>query len=351
MTPRLEVRGDDVHDFYSDTKTRPSLEMRRTVLDAAVGDEQKGEDPTTLELCERVATLLGKEAAVFLPSGTMCNEIALRVHLEPGDELICERSSHIVGFEGGGPAAFAGAMVHALDGERGMLTPAQVTAAIRRPSRYAPVSRLLCVEQTANMAGGAVWPLGRLRSVAAAARDAGLAVHMDGARLMNAVVESGVAADVFADEVDSVWIDFTKGLGAPVGAVLAGPSAFIDRAWRVKQQMGGAMRQSGVIAAMCLFALDHHVDRLAQDHALARSIAGRIVDLKGVESVLPVDTNIVIVDLVPGFGDASGLVAGCADDGVQIGGFGPRRVRIVTHLDVGAVDGDSLVASFERQLG
>ena len=205
-----------MHDFYSDTKTKPTDAMRRAVLDAVVGDEQKGEDPTTEELCRRVAELLGKEAAVFLPSGTMCNEIALQVHLRPGEELICERSSHIVNFEGGAPAAYAGAMVQALDGEHGTLHPEQVAAAIRAPSRYAPVSRLLCVEQTANMAGGAVWPLDRLRATTDVARDAGLLTHMDGARLMNAVVQSGVAAHEWGSCVDSVWIDFTKGLGAPI---------------------------------------------------------------------------------------------------------------------------------------
>lgn len=340
-----------MHDFYSDTKTKPTDAMRRAVLDAVVGDEQKGEDPTTAALEQRVADLLGKEAAVFLPSGTMCNEIALRVHLDPGDELICERSAHIVGFEGGGPAAFAGAMVHALDGHRGTFTSEQVVGAIRSPSRYAPVSRLVCVEQTANMAGGAVWPLDRLREVSAVARDAGLAVHMDGARLMNAVVASATPADVFARDVDSVWIDFTKGLGAPVGAALAGSGAFIDRAWRVKQQMGGAMRQSGVLAAMCLHALDHHVERLADDHALAASIADRIGALPGVASILPVDTNIVIGDLGDGAGTAAELVAGCAADGVEIGAFGPRRFRVVTHLDVDRHDGDALCESFARQLG
>ena len=343
-------RGE-MHDFYSDTKTRPTEAMRRVVLDAVVGDEQKGEDPTTTALERRVAGLLGKDAAVFLPSGTMCNEIALRVHLDPGDELICERSAHIVGFEGGGPAAFAGAMVHALDGHRGTFTPEQVAGAVRSPSRYAPASRLVCVEQTANMAGGAVWPLDRLRAVAAVARDAGLSVHMDGARLMNAVVASGTSADAFARDVDSVWIDFTKGLGAPVGAALAGSGAFIDRAWRVKQQMGGAMRQSGVLAAMCLHAIDHHVERLADDHALAASIADRIGALPGVASVLPVDTNIVIGDLAEGACDAAELVAGCAADGVEIGAFGPRRFRVVTHLDVDPHDGDALCESFARQLG
>lgn len=347
---RRHKAGAIVSDFYSDTKTKPTDAMRRAVLDAAVGDEQKGEDPTTEELCRRVAELLGKQAAVFLPSGTMCNEIALRVHLEPGDELICERSCHIVNFEGGAPAAFAGAMIQALDGEHGRLRPEQVAAAIRAPSRYAPRSRLLCVEQTANMAGGAVWPLTQLRGVAQVANDAGLATHMDGARLMNAVVSSGVSAREMAAGFDSVWIDFTKGLGAPVGAVLAGTDEFIDRAWRVKQQVGGAMRQSGIVAAMCLYALDHHVDRLADDHALAKSIAERIEPLDGVAKLLPVDTNIIIGDLAETAPTATDLVKLCETDGIEIGAFGTSRFRIVTHLDVSAEDGDRLCTSFETHL-
>ena len=348
----IETRSDAMRsDFYSDTKTKPTAEMRRVVLDAVVGDEQKGEDPTTEELCRRVADLLGKESAVFLPSGTMCNEIALRVHIDPGDELICERSSHIVAFEGGAPASFAGAMIHALDGEGGTLRPEQVAAAIRTPSRYAPRSRLVCVEQTANMAGGAVWPVEQLDAVAAVAKDAGLATHMDGARLLNAGVQSGVSAAEMAKGYDSVWVDFTKGLGAPVGAALAGSADFIDRAWRIKQQIGGAMRQSGIIASMCLHALDHHVDRLADDHALATSIAERIGVLTGVESLMPVDTNIIIGDLAANTLPAAELVARCADDGVDIGAFGERRFRIVTHLDVGPADADALVATFARHLG
>ncbi len=339
-----------MYDFYSDTKTKPTAAMRKTVLTAEVGDEQEGEDPTTTALCARVADLLGKDGAVFLPSGTMCNEIAIRVHIRPGEEVICERSCHIVNFEGGAPAVLSGAMIKALDGDRGTLQPGQLKSAISTGSRYTPRSRMLCVEQTANMAGGAVWPLDQIRAVCTVAKDAGLATHMDGARLMNAVVQSGRSASEWCAGYDSCWIDFSKGLGAPVGAVLAGSHDFIDHAWAVKQQLGGAMRQSGILAAMCLQALDHHVERLADDHALAKSISERICKLSKVKHMLPVDTNIVIFDLADDGPDASDLVRLCKNDGVAIGAFGERRVRVVTHLDVDRHAGDALSASLAHHL-
>jgi threonine aldolase len=337
-------------DFYSDTKTKPTMAMREATLSAVVGDEQKNEDPTTLELCERVAALLGKEAAVFLPSGTMCNEIAIRVHTNPGDEVICERTCHLVNYETGGPAAISGIMIHAIDGENGIFEPAQVSGAIRPNSRYMPESRLVCVEQTANLGGGAVWPQVKIRGVAQAAKDAGLATHMDGARLMNAAVKSGIPAASWTEGYDSCWIDFTKGLGAPVGAVLAGSAEFIGQAWRIKQQIGGSMRQSGIIAAMCLYALDHNVDRLADDHDLAALIAARIFALDHIVNVLPVDTNIVIFDLSEDAPDAASLVASLEGDGILIGAFGERRIRIVTHLDVDPTAGDALCQSLEKHL-
>lgn len=334
-----------MHDFYSDTKTRPSRAMREAALDAVVGDEQKDEDPTTRELCERVAALLGKEAAVFLPSGTMCNEIAIRVHTKPGDEVICERSCHLINFETGGPAAISGVMIQPIDGENGTFTGAQVRQAIRPASRYAPESRLVCVEQTANMGGGTVWPLDRINDVASAAKEAGIATHMDGARLLNAVVKSGVPAAKWAEFYDSCWIDFTKGLGAPVGAVLVGSSAFINQAWRIKQQIGGAMRQSGILAAMCLFALDNHVDRLAEDHELAARIAGELASFDLVDRVLPVETNIVIFDVSDIAPTAPEVVASLEKDGILAGAFGERRIRLVTHLDVNEIAGDALCKS------
>ena len=339
-----------MHDFYSDTKTKPTAAMRQAVLDCEVGDEQKGEDPTTNALTARVADLLGKEAAVFLPSGSMCNEIAVKAHTQPGDEIICERTCHIVNFETGAPAALSGVMIRTLDGANGIYDPDQVAEAIRPPSRYAPKSALLCAEQTANLGGGAVWPVERLNAVAAVAKEAGLATHMDGARLMNAAVKSGRPAKDHAAGFDSVWIDFTKGLGAPVGAVLAGSADFIDRAWRLKQQMGGAMRQSGIVASMCLHALDHHVARLADDHALAADLGERIAALNGVKAVMPVETNIIIFDLEDDAPEAVAVAARLERAGVIIGAFGKRRIRVVTHLDVGQAAGEALISALGEAL-
>ena len=266
-------------NLYSDTQTRPSSAMRKAMAEAEVGDEQRMEDPQVTELCERVAALFGMEAAVFLPSGTMCNEIAFRLHIRPGgDEAILHRLSHPIIAEAGGPAAFAGAMMQPLDTPKGMFTGDDVRGALRYPDRYSPRSRLVSVEQSTNMAGGRVWPLEQLRGVVEVAKEHDLRLHMDGARLMNAVVASGVPAAEMAQGFDTAWLDFTKGLGAPLGACLAGSAELIEEAWRYKQMIGGALRQAGIVAAGALYALDHNVERLAEDHenaaTLARGIAG-----------------------------------------------------------------------------
>jgi threonine aldolase len=327
-------------NLYSDTQTRPTPEMRRAMAEAEVGDEQKFEDPTVNALCARVAELLGKEAAVFLPSGTMCNEIAFRLHIRPGgDEVILHRTAHPIVAEAGGPAAFAGAVLHPLDTPDGTFTGDDVRAALRPAGdRYMPRSRLVSVEQTVNMAGGRVWPLERLRGVAEAAQEAGLRLHMDGARLMNAVVEADVPAAEYARGFDTVWLDFTKGLGAPVGACLAGSAELIDEAWRYKQMIGGALRQAGIVAAGALYALDHHVERLAEDHANARRLAAGLREIEGVDVDEP-ETNMVFFAV----DDARGLCAALERDGVRMGAVGPRRVRAVTHLDVSTADVDRAI--------
>jgi threonine aldolase len=329
------MRAIDV-DLYSDTVTRPTRAMRQFMCEAEVGDEQKLEDPTVNLLQDMVADLLGKEAALFLPSGTMCNEIALRVHCRPGDEMLAHRTAHPIHFEGGGPAALAGVNVSALDGPRGQYDAEAVRAAIRPASRYEPRSRLLWVEQTSNLGGGAIWPLARIAAATAVARRHGLGTHLDGARLMNAVVATGVTARDWAAPFDSAWIDFTKGLGAPVGAALAGSREFIREAWRLKQQMGGAMRQAGIIAAGGVFALRHHVERLAEDHANARRLAEGLAALPAVAlDPAAVDTNIVIFE-VTGSLDAEAVVAAVLARGVRMGALGRRTIRAVTHLDVDA---------------
>ncbi len=336
------MRGLDPVNLHSDTQTRPTQAMRAAMAAAEVGDEQRGLDPTTNALQERVAALLGHQAALFLPSGTMCNQIALRLHIRPGgDEIVLDRTAHPVNFEAGGPAQVSGAMIRTLDGERGVFTAEQLRAAIRSPGdRYAPRSRVVSVEQTTNLGGGKVWPLETVRGVLDVAAEQGLRTHLDGARLMNAVIASGISASDYASGFDTAWLDFTKGLGAPVGAVLAGSAELIAEAWRWKQMIGGALRQSGILAAACLHALDHHVERLAEDHRHAQLLSRGLAELPDVD-IDPdsVETNIVNF----GVRDAPGLVARLADE-VALTAIDPGHIRAVTHLDV---DGDDV----QRALG
>jgi threonine aldolase len=283
-----------------------------------------------------VAELLGKEAAPFLPSGPMCTQVAFSVPCRAGDEILLHETAHPLLYEAGGAAALIGAVFRPLTGPRGMFTAAQVRQAVRPVVHFMPRSRVVSVEQTANIVGGAVWPLRDVEAVCGAARELGLARHMDGARLMNAVVSSGTPAKVFAAQVDSVWLDLTKGLGAPVGAVLAGSRGFIEAAWVFKQRLGGAMRQAGIIAAAGIYALTHHVTRLAEDHERARRLAAGLAELSGIAvDADRVETNIVIFD-VRGTGLTGDEFAGrtLASHGVRFSVIGPTTVRAVTHLDV-----------------
>ncbi len=334
-------------DLFSDTKSRPSVAMRAAMAAAEVGDEAAFEDPTVNALCERVAALLGKEAALFAPSGTQCNQIALAVLGRPGEEVICDRSAHIACFEAGGVGANAGLNLLTLDGDRGRFTATQVRAALRTPMRHAPKQTVLSVEQTSNLGGGAVWPLAQLAEVCEVARERGMATHMDGARLLNAVVASGESAADHARGFDSVWLDFSKGLGAPVGAALAGSRDFIERAWVVKQRLGGAMRQAGIIAAGALYALDHHVERLADDHRRARRLAEGLAEIPGLLlDPSTVETNIVFfsIDRAHCGLDAPELSRRMTEQGVRIGAFDATTLRAVTHIDIDDVGIDTALS-------
>ena len=329
-------------DLYSDTSTRPTPGMRKAIAEAEVGDEQRGEDPTTRRLEERVAALLGHEAAVFLPSGTMCNQIALAVHTTAGDEIVGAEGCHILTYEGGGGAMLARHQSRAIQGRNGMFTGADVDSAVREPSRHHPRTRLVTVEQTSNLGGGAVWPLAQLQDVAKATRKHGLVLHMDGARLPNAAVASGLPAKVFTSLCDSAWLDLSKGLGCPIGGVLVGSKAFIQDCWRWKQRIGGAMRQSGIIAAAGLYALDHNWDRLAEDHANAKRLAELAGNIKGVKVSNPsVDTNLLFLDLSGVAKPGKDVEAALMAKGVRMGfGYG-GRLRAVTHLDLSSADIDA----------
>ncbi|HET6306742.1 MAG TPA: threonine aldolase family protein, partial [Rhodopila sp.] len=331
-----------------DTQTRPSRAMKQAMMDAEMGDEQGGSDPTVWELCDRTAALLGKEAAMFLPSGTMCNQVAVATHCRPGDEILAHQDAHIQGAEAGGPGAISGVMIRGLPGDRGIFSADTLRQAIRPRSRYAPPQRLVEVEQTANRGGGACWQVAELKAVADVAHQAGMKVHMDGARVLNAAVALGVpASDVVAD-CDTVWLDFTKGLGAPLGAVLAGPKDFIGQAWRWKQRLGGSMRQGGMNAAACIYALQHNIDRLAEDHANAAALASGMAQIPGITVETP-ETNLVFFDTTGTGLTAAEFAARLRPFGVTVSISDTFRGRACTHLDVTAAQIDEAL-SIMRQI-
>lgn len=333
-------------NLFSDTQTKPSAAMREAMARAEVGDEQRGDDPTVNELCERMAALLGKDAAMFLPSGTMCNVVATLTHCRPGDEILAHETAHVLTSEGGAHAALGGFQITILRGANGQFSPDELRGALRPKSRYAPNQRLVAVEQTANIGGGAVWKKAVLDEVAVVAKENGMATHMDGARLMNAVVASGVSANDFAQGYDSVWLDFTKGLGAPIGAVLTGSRDFIDEAWRWKQRLGGAMRQAGIAAAACLYALDHNVDRLKDDHANARTLSRALAQIPGVTVQEP-ETNLVFFG-VSGTGiTGPAMIGELAKRGIAVSPLG-GRIRACLHLDVTAAMVEETIAAIRE---
>lgn len=328
-------------DLVSDTASKPTPEMRRAMADAPVGDEQRGEDPTVYALNERVADLLGQEAAMFLPSGTMCNQVAVATHCRAGDEIIAAEGAHIDGAEGAGAAVFAGSFVRAIDCARGIFTADDVRAALRMRHAKVPRTRLVALEQSNNRGGGSVWRHGEIVSIVDAARQEGLALHMDGARLMNAVVASGEPASPYTALFDSVWLDLSKGLGCPIGGVLAGSRAFVAEADVWKHRFGGAMRQAGIVAAAGCYALDHHIERLADDHANAQRFATHITQLPGIElESHPVETNLVFFN-VKGTGRHAGEIGEkMLQQGIRLHVQSDTRIRAVTHLDISTDDVD-----------
>jgi threonine aldolase len=331
-------------DLRSDTVTRPSPGMRKAMADAEVGDDVYGEDPTVRKLEERTAELLGHPAGVFVSSGTLGNELGIGVLTRPGDEVITEAGSHCVNFEAGAMSALWGVQPRTIEADRGLLSAEQVTAAVRPADDHLPPSRLLCLENTHNRGGGAVWPLERYRQVVTAGRRAGLKVHLDGARLFNAQVASGVKARAYAELADTATVCFSKGLGAPVGSVLCGGVELLREARRLRKRLGGGMRQAGILAAAALYALDHNVERLAEDHQNAKRLAAGLAALPGVHvDVARVETNMVFADFSRGATDA---VARLKARGVLANAEGsrPSAVRFVCHLDVSAADIDAAVS-------
>jgi threonine aldolase len=335
-------------DFRSDTVTKPTPAMRRAMAEAEVGDDVYGEDPTVNRLEERVAGLLGLEAALFVPSGTQANQIAMGLHCRQGDEVITEAGSHIIQYEGGALAALWGIQPQSLPGDRGLLLPEQVAEAARGENVHAPRSRLLSLENTHNRGGGTVWPLERFRAVVEAGRKAGLAVHLDGARLFNAQVATGTPAASWAKLTDTTSVCFSKGLGAPLGSALAGSAALIREARRLRKRLGGGMRQAGILAAAALHALDHHMDRLAEDHANTRRLAAGLAEMTGVKvNPSQVETNILLVEFTRPAGE---MVSQLASLGVLLNATGTHTARLVCHLDVSAADIDEALSRIRRAL-
>ena len=336
-----------VVDLRSDTVTRPTQAMREAMMGAEVGDDVLDHDPTTLQLEEKVASLLGKEKALFFPSGVQANQTALAVHGRPGTEAVCEAGAHIFNYEEAAGAALSGLQLVPVRTPDGLLTPELVRAAIRPPSPYAPITALVEIENTHNSAGGKILPQETARAIGDVARDAGLPVHLDGARLWHASVATGRAPRELAEVADTVMVCMSKGLGAPVGSLLAGSEALMDRAWRVRRRLGGGMRQSGILAAAGLYALEHNLARLAQDHDRARQLARGAGELDGLSVETP-DTNIVMLDILRPGVTAEMLLNVLAEEGILMVPFGPTRIRAVTHMQV---DEDGIRKAVEALAG
>jgi threonine aldolase len=336
-------------DLRSDTVTRPTPEMLEAMMVAEVGDDVFGEDPTARRLEKKVAGLLGKDRGLFVPSGVMGNQLAIRLLTDPGDEVLCELDAHIAHYESGAPAAISGVLLRTIAGRRGTIPPSEVAAHLRHGHEWEARSRLLCVENTHNRAGGTVVSLRDIQTLCQEARRHDLALHLDGARLWNASIASGIAEREYAAGFDTVVVCLSKGLGAPVGSVLAGPADLMTRARRIRKMLGGGMRQIGFLAAAGLYALEHHRQRLAEDHHHARILAEGIDTVAGLHiDPTEVDTNIVMFRTDD---PAAEVVGRLAETGILMVPFGPRTIRATTHLDVSAVDIEVAISQMQRIFG
>jgi threonine aldolase len=336
-------------DLRSDTVTRPSPAMRRAMAEAEVGDDVYGEDPTIRALERATAELLGKEAALFVPSGTMANQIAVGVHARPGDELLCDPTSHVYVWEGGGIARLWGVTARTIPADGGPITPDDLEEKIRPDDGHYVHTRLVCLENTHNRGGGRVYPIEHVEQISGWARVHGLAMHLDGARLMNAVVASGIPAAEWGRHFDTISICFSKGLGAPVGSALAGPAELIRRAHRLRKVLGGGMRQAGIIAAGALYALEHNIERLANDHANARILARAVEETEGLSLESgPVETNLVWIAVDPALGTAAQVAGRLQAEGVLVSALESQMLRACTHLDVSREDVESAADAIRR---
>jgi threonine aldolase len=343
---------DSVIDLRSDTVTRPTPAMRAAMQAAELGDDVFREDPTVNRLEERVAALLGKEAALFVPSGTMSNQICIKAQTQPGDELICESRCHIYNFEAGGPAVLSGVTCRTIDGEHGILDLSQLEDKIRGVNDHLVRTRLVCLESTHNRGGGRIYHLEKIQDISGWAHRHGLIMHLDGARLWNAVVATGIPAAEWSRHFDSVSVCFSKGLGAPIGSALAGTKEFVGRARRVRKLFGGGMRQAGIAAAGALYALDNHVERLAEDHRNARVIAQAISETPGLRLIPPdVETNIIFVEIEPELGTAKAVAATLKQHGILVLVDGPQLIRMCTHLDLSPAQAEQARATIRQVVG
>lgn len=333
-------------DLRSDTFTKPTSAMLQAMMSAEVGDDVWGEDPTVIGLESKAAKIFGMEAALFCPSGTMANQIAIKAHTQPGDEVICDHLSHVYRYEGGGIAFNSAASVALLHGQQGRISASQIEEVIQPDDVHFPISRMVSLENTTNKGGGACYEATALEAIHQLCKKESLALHLDGARLFNAIVATGQSPKDFGNWFDSISICLSKGLGTPIGSVLIGTSAFIKKSKRIRKVFGGGMRQAGFLAAAGIYALDHHIERLEEDHQKAKRIEACLQGLDKVEKVLAVHTNIVIFDIKEGV-DKEALLAKWSNHyGVKASGMGPRSIRLVTHLDIT----DDMMPQIEKAL-